>query len=207
MYKGFILNYLDFNLQNKNKQKEQITMLKLVKPNLTHKEKYQEMIAEWQAHGGPYVPCIIDYDCKNPVDDLDYNAVLKVVEDYSKGNIFDYDLDYFEKSDFYFVFDNDELVGMCEIRHNLKPLGEKTIGNFACGIRPSKRKKGYATKTIELMLEKSSKEGLKEAVACHYAENEITPKILKKLGFKYRNNIMSEVSKKEIKCYTKKLND
>lgn len=31
-------------------------MLKLVKPALNHKDKYKEMIIEWQASKGPYVP-------------------------------------------------------------------------------------------------------------------------------------------------------
>lgn len=180
-------------------------MIKLVKPLLEHKNKYIEMIGEWQQYGGPYVPCIIEFDCSNPVDELDYNAVLKIVDDYGNGNIFDYDVDYFESSDFYFIFDDDELIGMGEIRHNLKPLGSKTIGHIACGIRPSKRNNGYALKATECMLEKLKEDGIEEAIVCHYSENNISPKIIQKLDFKFRNSVISEVSKKEIKCYTKKL--
>lgn len=44
-----------------------------------------------------------------------------------------------------------------------------------------------------------------EAVLCHYSENNISPKIIEKLNFQFKNSIISEVSKKEIKCYTKKL--
>lgn len=163
------------------------------------------MIKEWQEYGEPYVPCIIDYDCNNLVEELDYDAVLKVVDEYSKGNLYDYDVDYFESSDFYFIFDNEDLIGMGEIRHNLKPLGIKTIGHIACGIRPSKRQKGYALKSTECMIEKLKEDGIKEVVLCHYSENNISPKIIKTLGFKFRDSVISEVSKKEIKCYTKKL--
>lgn len=180
-------------------------MIKLIKPSLEHKEKYKEMINEWQQFGGPYVPCIIEYDCGNPIEKLDYNAVLKVVDDYSKGKIFDYDVDYFESSDFYFIFDDEDLIGMGEIRHNLKPLGTQTIGHIACGIRPLKRKQGYALKSVESMIEKIKEDGIDEVIVCHYSENNITPKIIKKLDFKYRNSVVSEVSKKEIKCYTKKI--
>lgn len=180
-------------------------MIKLIKPSLKHKNKYKEMINEWQQFGGPYVPCIIDYDCNNPIDKLDYDATLKVVDDYSNGKIFDYDVDYFESSDFYFIFDDDDLIGMGEIRHNLKPLGIKTIGHIACGIRPSKRKKGYAKKSVECMIEKLKEDGVDEVIVCHYSENNITPKIIEKLDFKYRDSIISEVSKKKIKCYIKKL--
>lgn len=180
-------------------------MIKLSKPSIEHKTKYIDMIKEWQEYGGPYVPCIIDYDCNNPIEQLDYNAVLNVVDDYSKGKIFDYDVDYFESSDFYFIFDDNELIGMGEIRHNLKPLGIKTIGHIACGIRPSKRQKGYALKAVESMIEKLKEDKIEEVVLCHYSENNISPKIIKKLNFKFRNSTISTVSKKEIKCYTKKL--
>ena len=180
-------------------------MVKLIKPSPKHKNKYKEMIEEWQQYGGPFVPCIVEYDCANPVENLDYNAVLKVVDDYSKGNIFDYDKDYFESSDFYFIFDDDELIGVCEIRHNLKTLGIETIGHIACGIRPSKRNQSYALKATECMIEILKKDGLDEMVVCHYSENNISPKILKKLDFNFRNIVTSKVSNKEIKCYTKKL--
>lgn len=180
-------------------------MLRLVKPTIEHKDKYKEMIKEWQQYGGPFVPCIIDYDCKNSIEDLEYAATIKVIEDYSIGRIFDYDEDYFESSDFLFFMDGEELIGMGEVRHNLKPLGISTLGHIACGIRPSKRYQGYARKAIECMIEKLKEDDIEEAIICHYAENNITPKIIAKLGFEYRSSIISEVSKKEIKCYTKKL--
>lgn len=179
-------------------------MLKLVKPTKEHESKYREMIKEWSSHGEPYVPCIIEYDCNHSHEELDYQQTIKVVEDYSKGKIFDYDIDYFESSDFLFIFDDEELIGMCEIRHGLKKLGQETIGHLACGIRPSKRRQGYAAKTIELILAELRKENIQEAIICHYAENKITPKIAKSLGFVYRNSVMSKVSNKEIKCHIKK---
>lgn len=182
-------------------------MLKLVKPSLEHESKYRDMIKEWSSYGGPYVPCIIDYDCNHPLEELDYNQTLKVVTDYSKGKIFDYDIDYFKSSDFLFIFDNAELIGMCEIRHDLQKLGKETIGHLACGIRPSKRHQGYARRTIELMLDELKKEKVAEAIICHYAENKITPKIATALGFTYRNSVISSVSNKEIICHTKKLED
>lgn len=180
-------------------------MIKLVKPTIENEAKYKEMIKEWQIYGGLFAPCIIDYDCNNPVEELDYNAVLKVVDDYSKGNVFDYDVDYFERSDFYFIFDEKDLIGMGEIRHNLKPLGIKMRGHITCGIRPSKRRQGYGLKSIICMLEKLKEEKVEEAVLCHYSENDIIPKIMRKLDFKFRDNVILEDNKKELKCYTKKL--
>lgn len=180
-------------------------MIKLVKPLVEHKEKYIEMIKEWREYGGPYVPCIIDYDCNN-TDEIDYESDLKFIYDYSNGNVNDDDIDYFESSDFYFIFDDEELVGMGEIRHNLKPLGVNTLGHIACGIRPSKRKNGYAYDATKSMIDKLKEDDIEEIVLCHYSENNISPKIISKLNFQYRNSIISSVSKKEIKCYTRKVN-
>ena len=179
-------------------------MLKLVRPSLEYKDKYIEMIDEWKKFGGAYVPCIVDYDCKRAIEELDYDNILKVVDDYSKGKIFDYDIDYFERSDFYFIFDDDNLVGVGEVRHNLKELGIKTIGHIACGIKPSMRKKGYALGAVSLMTD-ILKDEVDEIILCHYAENNISPKIIKKLDFSFRDSTMSIVSGKEIKCYTKKI--
>lgn len=90
---------------------------------------------------------------------------------------------------------------MGEVRHNLKPLENKIIGHIVCGIRPLKRKQGYELKAIKCMLEILKKDGIEG----YYSENDISPKIIEKLGFKYRDSVVSEISKKEIKCYTKKL--
>ena len=95
---------------------------------------------------------------------------------------------------------------MGEIRHNLKPLGTQTIGYIACEIRPSKRKQGYALNSVEVMIDKIKEDGINEVIVCRYSENNITPKIIEKLDFKYRNRVVSEISKKEIKCYTKRMN-
>ena len=100
-------------------------MIRLIKPTKNNEQEYKEMINEWQNYGGPYAPCIIEYDCGNPVEELDYDAVLNVVEDYGNGRLFDYDVNNFERSDFYFIFNDDELIGMGEVRHNLKDDGEK----------------------------------------------------------------------------------
>lgn len=180
-------------------------MLKLVKPLKEHKNKYIEMIAEWQSFGGPYVPCIVEYNCTNPLNTLSYNSLLDVVDNYRNGKIFDYDENYFKSSEFYFIFDEEELVGVCEIRNNLKPLGNKLKGHMACGIRPSKRNQGYALKVTNCMIEKLKESGVKEVVLCHNEENIIVPNVIKKLGFEYRETTTFKNGQK-IKRYTKQIN-
>ena len=178
-------------------------MLILRKPELSDKDQYIEMIGEWQMFGGPYVPCIVDFDCSNKIEELNYNSLLEVVKHYGEGNLLGDDKDYFESSDFYFVFDKEKLIGVCEVRKNLTNLGEKTIGHLACGIRPAMRAKGYATIVFNQMLSLLKKDGITEAIGCCYAANHITPKIFESLGFTFKHTITSDVSKKEINCYLK----
>lgn len=68
-------------------------MLELVKPLLIHKNQYIEMIREWQQYGKYYGPSIIEYDCSNPITELDYDAFLKTVSDYGNGKVYYYDKD------------------------------------------------------------------------------------------------------------------
>lgn len=179
-------------------------MLTLVTPSLEHKNQYKEMIREWQEYGGSYVPCIVEYDCSNPVDELDYDAVLEVVDNYGKGKVFDYDVDFIKSADFYFLFDENNLIGMGEIIYPLTDTYQ-SIGQITLGIRPSKRKQGYATKTVKKMIEVLKENGMAEVSIWHDSEDAISNKIMKKLDFQYEHSEISEISKKEIKCYTKKL--
>lgn len=179
-------------------------MLTLVKPLLEHKEQYKEMITEWQQYGGPYAPCIIEYDCSNPVNELDYDAVLKVVDDYGKGKVFEYDEDFVKSADFYFLFDNNHLVGMGEIIYPVTDTYE-SIGQIIIGIRPSKRNKGYATKTVRCLLEKIKENKVRNAMVIHDLSDDSSNKIMKKLNFEYDHSEISEISQQKIKYYTKKL--
>lgn len=177
-------------------------MIKLVKPSVEHRDKYIEMIKEWQNYGEPYAPCIIEYDCSNPVSILDYTAVLKVVDDYSNGKVFEYDIDYIESADFYFIFNDNDLIGMGEIIH---PLYRNSVRQIILGIRPSKRNKGYGTKTINQMIKKLKNDRINEIIAWHYSKDNYSKSIMEKLNFQYQKKELLEISQKEIKCYTKKL--
>ena len=178
-------------------------MIKLITPSKEFENQYKEMIKEWQDFGGPFAPCIIEYDCGNRVEELNYDAVLNVVEDYGKGKLFDYDVNNFERSDFYFIFNDDELIGMGELRHNLKENGEKSIGHINCGVRPNSRRKGYATRAIECLIEKLKEDNVREVVVCCYADNEVASKFLKKLNFEFSNRDFSSVNGKQVLRYTK----
>ena len=55
-------------------------------------------------------------------------------------------------TDTYFAFDeNDNIVGMIDLRHELNDF-LKDFGNSGYSVRPSQRRKGYATEMLKLQL-------------------------------------------------------
>lgn len=65
-------------------------------------------------------------------------------------------------TDTFFVLDEtDRIVGIIDLRHTLKGL-LKDLGNCGYSVRPSERRKGYATEMLQLILSIAQNAGLSE---------------------------------------------
>ncbi len=53
----------------------------------------------------------------------------------------------------YLAFDKDKLVGLLNIRYDLSDNLKELYGDIGYGVRPSERRKGYATKMLEYALQ------------------------------------------------------
>lgn len=67
--------------------------------------------------------------------------------------------------------DRNIFVGAVNIRHNLNDELLKTGGHIGDGIRPSERRKGYATAMIALALEECKKLGMDKVLICCDKDN------------------------------------
>ncbi len=67
-------------------------------------------------------------------------------------------------STYWLVTDNNRIVGAVNIRHSLTEHLFNAGGHIGYGIRPSERRKGYATKLLELSLEKTKKLNITRAL-------------------------------------------
>lgn len=88
----------------------------------------------------------------------------------------------FGVSETYFAVNNDgEIIGIINFRHDLTPFYANT-GHVGCSVRPSCRKKGYATEMVSLILQKAKAAGLQELKLVCRQSNVSSAKVIMKNG-------------------------
>ncbi len=92
----------------------------------------------------------------------------------------------------YFAFDGDKLVGVIQIRHRLNEELLKCNGNIGYHIRPTQRKKGYATEMLALALEKCRELGLEKVLVSCDNDNYGSAKTIQKNGGVLENEVTLE---------------
>ena len=132
--------------------------MKLIKLTKDYYNQLSEMIDEWkkdiEINNGNHSPYAI---FKNDYHDFDYyldNLELKEAKD---GLVPD---------STFFLYDEqkDKLIGAVNIRHYLNDYLLKEGGHIGDGIRPSERRKGYATLMIKLALKECKKLGINKVL-------------------------------------------
>lgn len=118
-------------------------MLKLVKLEEKYKKQLFEMMDEWSNSGEKIIPYAIrkaDYH-----DFEKYKESIEVKEE-TENSVPD---------STYFALDieRDIFIGAVNIRHYLNNQLLLNGGHIGDGVRPSERRKGYATEMIRLALE------------------------------------------------------
>ena len=135
--------------------------LKLIKLTKDYYNELSEMIDEWKSdieinhtNHSPYAIFKNDYhDFDNYINNLE----IKEAKDNKVPSSTFFLLD----------IDRNKLIGACNIRHYLNDDLMFDGGHIGDGIRPSERRKGYATKMIELALIECKKLGIdKVLITC-----------------------------------------
>lgn len=163
--------------------------LKLIKLNKEYEEKLGEMIDEWK----------IDQEMNNT--STSPRSIFK--NDYHD---FDYYLNNLEKKSktenkvpdsVFFLLDEerDRLLGAVNIRHYLNESLLKEIGHIGDGIRPSERRKGYATEMIRLALIECKKLGIERVLMICDKENIGSAKSIIKNGGVLENEFVNSEGK------------
>ena len=135
--------------------------IRLVTLTEEYKEQLFEMMDEWCATGEKIVPYAIR---KNDYHDFQYYLDNLQITEEVDGKVPDTTL-------FCLDVDRNIFVGAVNIRHYLTEEMLVNAGHIGDGIRPSERRKGYATAMIGLALEEAKKLGIDRVLMCCDKEN------------------------------------
>jgi len=95
-------------------------------------------------------------------------------------------------TDTYFAFDdNDRIVGIIDLRHELNEF-LKDFGNSGYSVRPSERRKGYATEMLKLIIDRAREIGMDRMQLSVEKSNEASIRTITKNGGKYERSFFFE---------------
>lgn len=132
--------------------------IKLIKGSYEYKEQIIDMLKEWkeynETHEVNHSPWVI---FKNNYDDFDYYLSNLETSETKDGLVPD---------STFFCLDEKRniIVGAVNIRHCLNEHLLAHGGHIGDGIRPSERRKGYATQMVGLALGECKKIGIKKVL-------------------------------------------
>lgn len=93
---------------------------------------------------------------------------------------------------FFAVRKSDEkIIGIIDLRHTLNEF-LKDLGNCGYSVRPSERKKGYATEMLRQLLEAAKDAGMKELHLSVEQDNTASIKVIQKNGGLYERSFTYE---------------
>ncbi|KAA0760474.1 GNAT family N-acetyltransferase [Bacillus sp. SH5-2] len=128
----------------------------LLTPTIDLQEQYLDFYNEWKDSGETMIPWVISKDPSN------FPAMIQELLDAHNGiNIPE---TWVPDSTYWLVTDNNRIVGAVNIRHSLTEHLFNAGGHIGYGIRPSERRKGYATELLALSLEKTKELNITKAL-------------------------------------------
>ncbi len=159
--------------------------LKLVFPDESHEKEYFAMMDEWTAFGGRLNPGALRNKGNKYSKWLSW---VKDDEDVSKikdGRA--------AQTLFFLMKEGEERIyGAVSIRHSLNEGLLKTGGHIGYGIRPSERKKGYATAMLALALRKCRELGIMRVLVTCDKDNIDSAKVIQNNGGVLENEVLNE---------------
>ncbi|CAM4000128.1 GNAT family N-acetyltransferase [Lederbergia lenta] len=150
--------------------------LYLTKPTVDLKMEYLSFYNEWVASGENMIPWVIEKDPSN------FKGFVKYLIDNENG--VNLPKGWVSDSTYWLLNEERRLIGAVNIRHHLTDLLLKRGGHIGYGIRPSDRRKGYATKLLALSIDKAKELGIRKIlVVCDKDNIGSLKTIIKNNGF------------------------
>lgn len=86
---------------------------------------------------------------------------------------------------------DDKIIGIIDLRHSLNEFLQD-LGNCGYSVRPTERKKGYATEMLQLLLHTAKEAGMNELHISVEKDNTASVKVIQKNGGVYERSFSFE---------------
>ena len=139
------------------------TSLSLDYPRVELIESYREHVREFEDAGEDLVPFPLSFDHR------DGAALVERLEQAARGEGLPEGI--VPHSTYWLVLDGTRVVGVSNLRHELTPFLRHEGGHIGYGVRPSARRKGYATVMLRGTLEYARRLGLERVLVTCAADN------------------------------------
>ena len=124
-------------------------------PQLHHKQEYLDMIQEFLVAQETILPQSANMQPGQKYEEFVLACQKDREQKWSTENI---------PHSVYFLMENKKIVWVIDIRHQLNDTLRYDLGNIGYGIRPSQRRKWYATIGLKLALEKCREMGMNKVL-------------------------------------------
>jgi len=136
--------------------------IQLVEPSPYYKDQYIDFMEDWKSTGEVLVPFVLAMDYSN------FHEYIQKLRNYSLGIGLP---DGFVPHSTFWLISEEKIIGVSNLRHSLTDKLLKADGNIGYGIRPSERKKGFATLLLQLTLDNARAIGLSKVLVTCYKDN------------------------------------
>jgi predicted acetyltransferase len=154
----------------------------LIKPCKELREQYFSFYQEWKDSGENMVPWVISKDPTN------FEEMIQFLLD-NEENLPD---NWVPDSTYWLVTKEQRIVGAVNIRHRLTEKLFNCGGHIGYGIRPSERRKGFATKLLALALDKAEELGIQKVLVVCDEDNIASEKTILNNGGKPDSDYIEE---------------
>ena len=163
-----------YNIQNTERS---IPMkLRLVKPDLYFFDAYNDMMREWCDSGTQIAPWFLF----EPFDSIEaFAKFIQMLDDCEHGIL---DKRFCSTTSYFVIDETGRLIGASSLRHHLTVDGLNTWGHIGYGVRPSERRRGYATEILRLMLEEAGKRRFWRVLIGAHTSNTGSCRVIEKNG-------------------------
>jgi predicted acetyltransferase len=159
--------------------------IRLIKPSLAYRDEYISFYEEWKCSGENIVPWVVEhepYDFHSMIEFLySQDSEEKIMND-----------NWVPHSTYWLLNEADSIVAVVNIRHKLNHKLFNTGGHIGYGVRPSQRRKGYASMLLSLALQQTRRMGLSKVLVVCDKGNTGSERTIIKNGGRFESEFIEE---------------